>query len=461
MLKRKNSRMEVRFKTMYENNSSYNNYSFSQDGTNRDGQYGAVPPLKPSNDDMNKKSHSSVVNYLKKALLCASLGLFFGLCAGLGIYAVNQTTQQVESTITNNREELEQDTVQNSSVVNSDSVEVNKMPITVVDSSITSVVNQVMPSMVSIGNEFTERYSYFGQSFEQEEKAAGSGIVVGENDSELLIVTNYHVIANADKLTVTFIDNTEAEAQLKGADASMDLAVLAVPLSDLSNVTRNKVIVAKLGDSESLQLGEPVIAIGNALGYGQSVTNGIVSALNREVELSDGQTGVFIQTNAAINPGNSGGALLNIKGEVIGINSNKLGGDIVEGMGYAIPISKAKPIISELMARETKLKVQDDKIGFIGIQPATVTPEISMLYGMPQGVFITNVIENSPALEAGLLKGDIITHVDGTKVTSFEELQEEMQYHASGDTIKIKVQRNGLNGYEEKEFDITLTSRED
>lgn len=450
---------------MYENNSSYDNYSFSQGGTQNDMQYGTVPPLKPSGDEnKEKKSHSSVLNYLKKALLCASLGLFFGLCAGLGLYAVDQATGiSGKDSIENSAEEVKEPAAEpeTSTVVEPDPFEVKESPLTVADTGITTVVKQVMPSMVSIGNEFTERYSYFGQSFEQEEKAAGSGIVVGENEQELLIVTNYHVIANADKLTVTFIDNTESEAQLKGSDANMDLAVLAVPLSELSNETRNKVLVAKLGDSESLQLGEPVIAIGNALGYGQSVTNGIVSALNREIDLSDGQKGVFIQTNAAINPGNSGGALLNCKGEVIGINSNKLGGDIVEGMGYAIPISKAKPIISDLMTRKTKQKVKDEKIGYIGIQPATVTPDISMLYGMPQGVFITNVIEDTPAEEAGLHKGDIITHVEGTKITCFEELQEEMKYHAVGDTIEIQVQRNGMNGYEEKEFKVTLSERDD
>ena len=282
---------------------------------------------------------------------------------------------------------------------------------------------------------------------------------MGENDTELLVVTNYHVVEKADKLTVTFIDNTVADAQLKGTDASMDLAVLAVPLDSLSQETLAQVVVAELGDSESLQLGEPVIAIGNALGYGQSVTNGIVSALNREIQLSNGSTGTFIQTNAAINPGNSGGALLNLKGEVVGINSNKLGGDVIEGMGYAIPISAAKPIISELMLKETKTKVDSNDVGYIGFQPATVTPEISQMYGMPQGVYITRIIEGSPAEKAGLAKGDIITAIDGNTVTSYEDLQEEMQYHASGTTIEITIQRNTVDGYQEMKFNVTLSSR--
>lgn len=434
---------------MYENNQ-YPNAN----------NYGSVPPLKPQTEtETKKKEPFSAGNFLKKALMCATLGLFFGLCAGVGFYAVNQASKDVatQSKEVSNVAENEAVTEKTDASVE---LSTEKKPVTVVDSDITSVVKKVMPSMVSIGNEFTEQYSYFGQSFEQEEKAAGSGIIVGENDTELLLVTNYHVIADADKLTVTFIDETEAEAQLKGSDASMDLAVLAVPLSQLSEETRSKISVAQLGDSESLQLGEPVIAIGNALGYGQSVTNGIVSALNREVLLSNGNTGTFIQTNAAINPGNSGGALLNINGEVIGINSNKLGGDIVEGMGYAIPISTAKPIIAELMLKETKTKVEADEVGYIGIQPATVTAEISQMYGMPQGVYITQVIEGSPAASTGLAKGDIITEIDGSTITSYEDLQEEMQYHAKGATVSITVQRPSTDGYQEMEFDITLGSRE-
>ena len=328
-----------------------------------------------------------------------------------------------------------------------------------VDSDITAVVKQVMPAMVSIGNEFTEEYSYFGQKFQQEAQAAGSGIIVGENDTELLIVTNYHVIENADKLTVTFLDNSQAEAQLKGTNAAMDLAVLAVPLSDIGQETRAQLVIAELGDSDNLQLGEPVIAIGNALGYGQSVTNGIISALDREVELSNGNTGTFIQTNAAINPGNSGGALLNISGQVIGINSNKIGGETIEGMGYAIPISAAKPIISELMQKSTKTKVADSEVGYMGIQPATVTSEISKMYGMPQGVYITNVLEGTPAAEAGLMSGDIITAIDGSTVTSYEEMQKEMLYHAAGTTIELTVQRMGNNGYQEMTFELTLATR--
>lgn len=423
--------------------------------------YGMVPPISPQEEEhRQKKEPSKGIGFLKKLLLCASLGLFFGLCAGVGFYAVTQATASRE------QEQVQETTVQEAAM----SEETNKSekesekaaegkPVFAVSTDITDVVREVMPSMVSIGNEYREEYSYFGQTFAKDGQAAGSGIIVGKNDTELLVATNYHVIEKATRLTTTFIDNEEAEAQLKGFDASMDLAVLAVPLSELKPETLDSVKIANLGDSDSLTLGESVIAIGNALGYGQSVTDGIVSALEREVKLENGITGTFIQTNAAINPGNSGGALLNLHGDVIGINSNKIGGDVVEGMGYAIPISAAKPIIAELMLKETKTKVAEGEAGYIGIQPATVTAEISQIYGMPQGVFITQVLEGTPAALAGLAKGDIITAIDGNTIASYEDLQEEMQYHASGSSIEITVQRTGMEGYQEMNFTVTLGSR--
>ncbi len=455
--------------------ASYSNYDFGSKEANQGTTYGSAAggsinrsgdynPERQKSENHKKKEPSKVGVYLKKALLCASLGLFFGLCAGVGFYAVRQVTE-------GGRENSSANTTQQNTVATAGDAEVvdtsigekpaesGKQSITMVETDITKMVEAVMPAMVSIGNEFKEEYSYFGQTFSQDAEAAGSGIVVGKNDTELLVVTNYHVVEKADRLTVTFIDNTKADAQLKGTDASMDLAVLAVPLEELSKETLARVVIAELGDSENLKLGEPVIAIGNALGYGQSVTNGIVSALNREVELSNGMTGTFIQTNAAINPGNSGGALLNLKGEVIGINSNKISSNVIEGMGYAIPISAAKPIITELMLKETKTRVEEGDVGYIGFQPATVTAEISEMYGMPQGVYVIRVVEGSPAEKAGLAKGDIITAIDGSTVTSYEDLQEEMQYHASGSTIEITVQRNSGGDYEEMTFSITLSSK--
>lgn len=456
--------------------ASYSNYDFGSKEANQGTRYGSsehygsVPPLNPETASGVQKGdgrqRSKVGAYFKKALLCASLGLFFGLCAGVGFYAVNQAMGTGEKESPKSVTEIVDEVAgqgakadQGDAAANTSASELSNKSITMVDTDITSVVKSVMPAMVSIGNEFQERYSYFGQTFSQDAVAAGSGIIVGENDTELLVVTNYHVVEDADRLTVTFIDKTEAEAQLKGSNAGMDLAVLAVPLSELSEETLSQVIIAQLGDSDSLSLGEPVIAIGNALGYGQSVTNGIVSALDREITLSNGQTGTFVQTNAAINPGNSGGALLNIQGEVIGINSNKISSDTIEGMGYAIPISAAKPIIAELMLKETKTKVAEGDVGYLGIRPATVTQEISQMYGMPQGVYIREVFEDTAASVAGLAPGDIITEIDGSSIESYEDLQEEMQFHASGSSVDITVQRPSVNGYQEMTFSVTLGNR--
>lgn len=331
--------------------------------------------------------------------------------------------------------------------------------VTYVESDVSNVVEKVMPAMVSIVNNFTETANVFGQQYTQEEAASGSGIIVGKTDDELLIVSNNHVVESADTLTVTFIDGSEAQAQVKGLDSDMDLAVIAVSLNDLSDDTKNAITVATLGSSDDLKLGEPVIAIGNALGYGQSVTNGIVSALNREITLENGSTGTFIQTNAAINPGNSGGALLNMNGEVIGINSNKIGGTAVEGMGYAIPITSASPIIADLMERQTRTKVAEDEVGYIGISPQEVTSQISQMYNMPEGIYVVSVEEGSAAANAGIMKGDIITKFDGSSISSYSDLQKMLQYYAAGDSVTITVQRPQNGEYVSVELNLTLGSR--
>ena len=338
--------------------------------------------------------------------------------------------------------------------------------VTYVESDVSNVVEKVMPAMVSIVNNFTETANVFGQQYTQEEAASGSGIIVGKTDDELLIVSNNHVVESADTLTVTFIDGSEAQAQVKGLDSDMDLAVIAVSLNDLSDDTKNAITVATLGSSDDLKLGEPVIAIGNALGYGQSVTNGIVSALNREITLENGSTGLengstgtFIQTNAAINPGNSGGALLNMNGEVIGINSNKIGGTAVEGMGYAIPITSASPIIADLMERQTRTKVAEDEVGYIGIFPQEVTSQISQMYNMPEGIYVVSVEEGSAAANAGIMKGDIITKFDGSSISSYSDLQKTLQYYAAGDSVTVTVQRPQNGEYVSIELNLTLGSR--
>lgn len=401
--------------------------------------------------------------YFRKAMVSVSLGLFFGLFAGIGFYAVQQGTGMLK---TGTDTAVVSEVASEAATESSQSTPQLATNVTYVESDVSDVVEKVMPAMVSIVNNFTETANVFGQQYTQEEAASGSGIIVGKTDDELLIVSNNHVVESADTLTVTFIDGSEAQAQVKGLDSDMDLAVIAVSLNDLSDDTKNAITVATLGSSDDLKLGEPVIAIGNALGYGQSVTNGIVSALNREITLENGSTGLengstgtFIQTNAAINPGNSGGALLNMNGEVIGINSNKIGGTAVEGMGYAIPITSASPIIADLMERQTRTKVAEDEVGYIGISLQEVTSQISQMYNMPEGIYVVSVEEGSAAANAGIMKGDIITKFDGSSISSYSDLQKMLQYYAAGDSVTITVQRPQNGEYVSVELNLTLGSR--
>lgn len=401
--------------------------------------------------------------YFRKAMVSVSLGLFFGLFAGIGFYAVQQGTGMLK---TGTDTAVVDEVAAEATTESTQSSVQSATNVTYVESDVSDVVEKVMPAMVSIVNNFTETANVFGQQYTQEEAASGSGIIVGKTDDELLIVSNNHVVESADTLNVTFIDGSEAQAQVKGLDSDMDLAVIAVSLNDLSDDTKNAITVATLGSSDDLKLGEPVIAIGNALGYGQSVTNGIVSALNREITLENGSTGLengstgtFIQTNAAINPGNSGGALLNMNGEVIGINSNKIGGTAVEGMGYAIPITSASPIIADLMERQTRTKVAEDEVGYIGISLQEVTSQISQMYNMPEGIYVVSVEEGSAAANAGIMKGDIITKFDGSSISSYSDLQKMLQYYAAGDSVTITVQRPQNGEYVSVELNLTLGSR--
>lgn len=314
------------------------------------------------------------------------------------------------------------------------------------------VAKALMPSIVTITNEYTQRIQYWGYEYEQKGEGSGSGIIVGQNDDELLICTNYHVIEKAENLTVTFADNTTAKAAVKGTDASNDLAVIAVRLDDLEETTRSEIAVARLGDSDQLEVGEPVIAIGNALGYGQSVTAGYVSALNRELEDCESP---MIQTDAAINPGNSGGALINARGEVIGIPSAKIGATAVEGMGYAIPISVAEPILRELMVQDTKVEVDEEEQGYLGIIAVDVESSSAQLYNMPQGVYIYKVYDGYAADLAGLRRGDIITAINGARVDGKTALVNELRYYSVGTTVTLTVSRIA-NDYESEEVQVTL-----
>ena len=325
---------------------------------------------------------------------------------------------------------------------------------------VTQVVEAVMPACVSITNNFTQTVQdFWGQTYSQDETASGSGIIIGENEQELLIVTNNHVVDSTEQLYVQFIDGETVEAQVKGTDASADLAVVAVKLDTIANSTKQEICIARMGDSDSLKIGEPAIAIGNALGYGQSVTTGVISALNRKIDSSNSEEGTsLIQTDAAINPGNSGGALLNMRGEVIGINSNKIGGSSIEGMGYAIPISTARPIIEDLMERQTRTKYSEEERGYLGISCINVTSDLSENFSMPQGIFVAQVYSGTGAEAAGLVRGNIVVAFDGVTVQNQEELTKQMQYYKAGESVEITIMVNSANGYQQKNVTVTLFS---
>ncbi len=412
----------------------------------------------------NKNTAGTGTSFGMKLVTAACVGLVFGACAFGGFFAVSKLAPKSDSDVKNEQiaesaPGIEEDLNEKGIPAQSQG-DYTPTKATYVESDISEVVKDVMPSMVSIINKYTATASFFfGQQFSEEAEASGSGIIIAENDTELLIATNNHVVEDSDSLEVTFIDGSTAPARIKGTDSDMDLAVILVKKSDLSSSTQKEIAVATLGDSDNLSLGEPVIAIGNALGYGQSVTSGIVSALDRELDMEDGSTGKFIQTDAAINPGNSGGALLNMKGEVIGINSSKIGGSNVDAMGFAIPITAANPIIGELMEHQIREKVQDDEVGYMGISPQEVTSELSARYNIPVGVYVIEVEEGLAADKAGMVKGDIIVKLDGDKIKSNEDLYEAMSYHAAGTTVPITVMRFTDGKYEELELSITFGSR--
>ncbi len=410
----------------------------------------------------------------KKVVFAVVLAAVFGICVGSGVVTASHFLKSSNTTESaakaDSQEDVQENTQEDSSQADaSDSATGSSSGTTdltqgegkTVVTDVTQVAENVMPSIVSVYNSFTQSTNYFGQTYSQEATSTGSGIIVGKTDTELLIATNNHVVEDADSLKVQFVDNTTAEAQLKGTDASNDLAVIAVSLDELTDETTGQIKVATLGDSDTLKVGEPAIAIGNALGYGQSVTTGVVSALNREVTTENGSTNTYIQTDAAINPGNSGGALVDINGEVIGINSNKIGGTSVEGMGYAIPISTAKPIIENLMNQETKTKVDSDKQGYLGISGVSVTAQVSSAYNMPQGVYVAKLVDNGPADNSDLREGDIITGINGSTITSMDELKSQLTYYEAGTEVTLTVKRaNSENGYDESEVKVTLGSQE-
>lgn len=428
--------------------NQYNYYRPDSDenrGADNQQGFGAGP-------QQNPKAPKPKKGYAKKVALVVGAAVLFGAVGGVTMQGTSYLTgkllgKNTKSTVGTTK------TVSNAKLTTSTST---------VTSDVSDIVENTLPSIVSITNmSVQEVQNFFGGISQQESESAGSGIIISQNDSELLVVTNNHVVEGSDTLTVTFNDGNSVEAQIKGTDSARDLAVVAVPLDKISDDTMNAIKVATLGDSDSLKVGEPAIAIGNALGYGQSVTNGIISALGRTVTVQDEQTGEtivnnnMIQTNAAINPGNSGGALLNAQGEVIGINSAKYSDTSVEGFGYAIPMSDAMPIIEQLITKE---KVDQAQSAFLGIQGQDISSDIASAYNMPEGVYVYQVVEGSAAEKAGIRQGDIITAIDGKTVTSMSQLKENLAYYKVGDKGKVTFQRLG-DGYKEKTVKVTFDAQ--
>lgn len=406
-----------------------------------------------------KKEHKK----MPKAVAVTGLALMFGVVSSATFLTTNYVGTKV----------LKLGTTQKSTSTTSTSAVTSNASLTktssVVTSDVSSVVENVMPSIVSITNmSVQEVQNFFGGTSKQESESAGTGIIISQNDSELLVVTNNHVVAGSNTLTVTFADGNSVEANIKGTDSEYDVAVVAVPLDSISEDTKKAISVATLGDSTELKVGEPAIAIGNALGYGQSVTTGVISALNRSVSETNETTGEttessvkLIQTDAAINPGNSGGALVNASGEVVGINSSKLVGDSVEGVGYAIPISDVSDLIENLMNQETKTKVAEADQGAIGIKGMSVSTEYSQQLNMPEGVYVSEVTKGGGAEKAGMTRGCIITGINGTTVSSMDDLQEQLQYYAKGDEVELTIQVPQSNGeYQEQSVNFTLGAKQ-
>lgn len=437
--------------------------------------------LKPSGPSGHRRNQNS---FQKKAGATIALAVIFGLVAAVVFQAANFAADRFLNTGKSSVQIKTTDSVDLQETASDDST-ADKVLSDSENGTVAAVAQASMPSVVAITTVSVQEIpSFFGYSSHQYKSAStGSGIIVGDNDDELLIATNNHVVDGTTTLSVCFIGddvaNAETEtvnagdngdlnvedavsAKIKGTDADNDLAVVAVKKSDIPEDTLNQIKIAQIGSSDDLAVGQQVVAIGNALGYGQSVTSGWISALNRTISTDDGTNSTgLIQTDAAINPGNSGGALLNMKGELIGINSAKYADSAVEGMGYAIPISKAKPILEELMNRETREKVDSSKKGYLGVSLANLTTEAIEMYNMPTGAFVRSVEDDSPAQEAGICKGDIIVKFDGQKVSDGDDLLDKLQYYKSGEKIEAVIARATNGEYEENTIELTLGTRPD
>lgn len=460
--------------TMYDNNETNNtssNGGYQEYYYTTGSQYSQTIDANPS----KKKKKSG---FGKKAVSVACLGLVFGVTAGavfsvpayIGVRQLNQAKAALEQAQADSNASGAQGSGSLSTTTDGLTTSNAAYSKNTADADIAAIAKNCLPSVVSITNKgVTEVQTFFGR-YLQDTEGSGSGIIIGENETELLIVTNYHVVSGSNELTVVFSydensdDPSIVTAKIKGYDADKDLAVIAVPLSDVTDEMRSQIKVATIGSSSDLELGQEVVAIGNALGYGQSVTTGIISALNREVTVSDDNGGTItnklIQTDAAINPGNSGGALLNMNGELIGINSVKVSSSSVEGMGYAIPISDVQSIIEELMLKESRDVVSESAQGYLGLSGTDVTNEINETYDLPLGVFITKIYEGSPAEKAGLAKGNIITKFDGQTIKTWNDLVTILTYYRAGETVDVTAMVQDANGYVEKTFSLMLGTKD-
>ena len=475
--------------TSFQEKPKYAHYEVHQPQA---GNYagGSIPPKKPHKP---KTAHGGGNGgFGKKAATAVALAVIFGLVAGAVFQGVNIAADKYRDNNSSSTQIGKTETVTGTEkTTDGSSTESSVKSIVAESGTVAGVAQATMSSIVAITSVSVQEIpSFFGYGTRQYQSAgSGSGIIVGENDSELLIATNNHVVSGATTLTVCFaggdvvgaeeetqamasgdsitdssdssVDvNNAVSAKIKGTDEENDLAVIAVEKSDIPEETMNEIKIAQMGSSDDLVVGEQVVAIGNALGYGQSVTSGWVSALNRTISTEDGDTSGLIQTDAAINPGNSGGALLNMKGEVIGINAAKYADSQVEGMGYAIPISKAEPILEELMNRETRDKIEDtSKVGYMGIKAADLTTEAIQMYNMPAGAFLTEVTPGGAADKAGIKKGDIVVKLDGQKVSGKNDLVDKLQYYESGETVEVVIARANNGEYKEETVEVTLGSK--
>ena len=453
----------------YQNGNSWTSREQSTQNGPVTGQrkYGNYTYYQPQQDPNQPQDHRKPGGTGKKVIVTLGLAVLFGVVAGgiiIGSSMIvhkeikneQKTEYQLPTTELPQQENADGDS--NSAAGSGSDATEEVSAGTTGEYTVAQVAKSCMPSVVSITNASVKTVQdFFGGVQQYPSESSGSGIIVGQNDSEILVATNNHVVADADTITVAFDDDAVYEAQVKGTDSDNDLAVVAVKISDMSEDTLKSIKVVSIGNSDELEIGEQVVAIGNALGYGQSVTSGWISAVDREVTDEDGKTtGKLIQTDAAINPGNSGGALLNMQGELIGINSAKAAATEVEGMGYAIPVSVAQPILDELMNRETRYKTDEEHAGYIGVTCLNVDSTSAQTYGIPLGAFVDSVEEGGPAQTAGIQKGDVIVKFDGMTVSGSSDLVGKLEYYQAGETVDVVISRAHNGEYQEQTVSVTL-----